>query len=539
MVVLRPDHVPVRGSERPSAPSGQPIGAPAATEPLHVTVVLRPASEGLDDVVRDLTRQRPRERSHLTRAQVAARFGASPADVQLVRRFAGDSGLHVSRVRHEARTVELTGTVEAMSAAFGVELELFRTRDGVVRSRTGLVHVPGWLAPAVQGVLGLDTRPQARPHFRVRPGTGRRHLRPATAPSASFTVPQLASLYRFPAAGRGTGQTIGIIELGGGFRQADLDHYFSSLGISPAPTVTAVGVDGAANQPTGDPTSADGEVVLDIEVTGAVAPGAHIVVYFAPNTDQGFLDAVNAAIHDTHHHPSVVSISWGEREVAWTQQSRLAMDTAFKTAVAMGVSVFCAAGDNGSSDGGTDGLSHADFPASSPHVVACGGTRLTASGGTISAEVVWNQDGGATGGGVSEFFDVPLYQSSLQPTSVNPGARVGRGLPDVAAVADPDTGYQVFVDGKALVFGGTSAVAPLWAALTALVHESTRLTVAPLQPVLYRAPQAFRDITSGNNTTESPGYSAKAGWDACTGMGSPIGTGVLAAVSGDGGQVAR
>ncbi|MFP5347642.1 MAG: protease pro-enzyme activation domain-containing protein [Actinomycetes bacterium] len=531
-MVLRPDHVPVPGSERSAAPSGEPMGAPDATEPLHVTVVLRPADDGLEDVVQSLSREGHREGGHLTRAQVAERFGASPADVELVRRFARDNDLSVSGVRPEARSVELTGTAAAMSAAFGVELALFRTPDGVVRGRTGPVHVPQWLAPAVQAVLGLDTRPQARPHFRAWAGSERPNFIPARAPGTSFTVPQLASLYRFPSTGRGAGQTIAIIELGGGFRQADLDHYFSSLHIDPAPTVTAVGVDGAANQPSGDPTSADGEVVLDIEVAGAVAPGADIVVYFAPNTDQGFLDAVNAAIHDTTHQPSVVSISWGEREAAWTRQSLDAMDTAFKTAVAMGVSVFCAAGDDGSSDGASDGLAHTDFPASSPNVVACGGTRLTASGGTISAEVVWNEGGGATGGGVSDVFDVPAYQSSLHPTSVNPGGRVGRGVPDVAAVADPATGYRVYVDGKDLVFGGTSAVAPLWAGLTALVHEATRSSAAPLQPILYSAPQAFRDITSGNNTTQSPGYSAGPGWDACTGMGTPIGTAVVTAVSG-------
>ena len=188
----------------------------------------------------------------------------------------------------------------------------------------------------------------------------------------------------FPAGANGQGQTIGIIELGGGYTQSDLDSYFSALGISPAPSVSAVSVDGAQNQPTGDTSGPDTEVMLDIEVAGSVAPGAKIVVYFAPNTDAGFLDAINQAVGDKQNNPSVISISWGGAESTWTAQSLQSYNSALEAASAVGVTVCIAAGDDGSTDGVTDGLQHVDFPASSPYALACGGTHLAGSGSTIT-----------------------------------------------------------------------------------------------------------------------------------------------------------
>ncbi len=302
------------------------------------------------------------------------------------------------------------------------------------------------------------------------------------------------------------------------------------MGISPAPPVVAVPVDGATNSPAGDPNSADGEVVLDIEVAGAVAPGARIAVYFAPNTDQGFLDAVNAAIHDSTNHVTAVSISWGAPESQWTAQAMDAMERGVPSAAALGIPVFSAAGDNGSADGVTDGRAHADFPSSSPYAVGCGGTTLAAGNGAISSEVVWNAGGGATGGGVSDHFPVPSYQSGVAPTSANPGGRKGRGVPDVAGVADPATGYQVLVDGEQIVVGGTSAVAPLWAGLTALLQQALGRPLAPLQPELYPLKTGFGDVTSGSNGA----YRARSGWDACTGLGTPRGTALRSALSAGG-----
>ncbi|MCM2535782.1 S8 family serine peptidase [Neobacillus pocheonensis] len=171
-------------------------------------------------------------------------------------------------------------------------------------------------------------------------------LRTSTA-RKSYTPPQVANLYQFPQNINCSGQCIGIIELGGGYQLAELQQYFSTLGV-PQPVITDVSVNGAKNQPTGDPNGADGEVALDIEVAGAVAPGVKIAVYFAPNTDAGFLNAITTAIHDTQNKPSVLSISWGAAEIQWTTQAMKAMDRAFQDAAAVGVTICAAAGDRGS-----------------------------------------------------------------------------------------------------------------------------------------------------------------------------------------------
>jgi len=343
------------------------------------------------------------------------------------------------------------------------------------------------------------------------------------ADAISYTPLQVAQAYAFPTGVDGSGETVGIIELGGGFQTSDLSTYFSGLGLS-TPTVTAVPVDGGSNQP-GQDTDADGEVMLDIEMIGAIANGVEIAVYFAPNTDQGFIDAVTTAVHDTTNSPSVISISWGGPEDSWTAQARTQMDQAFSDAGGLGITVTIAAGDGGSTDGSTDGQQHVDFPASAPHALGCGGTTLHASGATISSETVWGGGAaanGATGGGVSIEFALPSYQADANvPDNVDTD-QPGRGVPDVAGNADPETGYQTLVDGSPQVVGGTSAVAPLWAGLVALLNQSLGAPLGFANPRLYAllGSAAFHDITSGNNGA----YSAGPGWDACSGLGSPDGT---------------
>jgi kumamolisin len=345
----------------------------------------------------------------------------------------------------------------------------------------------------------------------------------------TYTPVQVAQLYQFPQGATAAGQTIGIIELGGGYKTADLTTYFKTLG-QKAPQVSAVSVDGGKNSPT-TANSADGEVMLDIEVSAAVAPGAKIVVYFAPNTDQGFIDAVTTAIQDSTNKPSVISISWGGPESSWTTQAMNALDDACQSAAALGITITVAAGDSGSTDGVAGTTNHVDFPASSPHVLACGGTKLIGSGSTITSEVVWNElanDEGATGGGISDVFPLPSWQSSSNvPAPTATGG--GRGVPDVAGNADPTSGYVVRVDGSNMVIGGTSAVAPLWAGLIALANAQNGRSAGFLQPALYAAKSksGFNDIISGTNG----GFSAGPGWDACTGLGSPIGANIVSLVN--------
>jgi kumamolisin len=519
--------VKLAGSERSAMPGARAAGKVPPQERFEVTVRLRPAAALPPDAeyLRDTL---PRQRRYLSRASYAKKYGTRAADFAKLRAFAKKYGLLVVAESPARHTTVLSGTAAAFSAAFGVTLRYYTHPQGSYRGRTGSIKIPQALAAVIQGVFGLDNRPQARPHFQlpaVDSAAGKkRHA------SAAFTAPALARLYDYPTGLDGTGQCIGLIELGGGFRPADIDAYFKALGLA-VPTVTAVSVDHGTNSPT-TATGADGEVMLDIEVAAAIAPKASIAVYFAPNTSSGFLDAITTAVHDTQNKPSVLSISWGGAEATWTAQAMQQFDAAFQTAAALGVSVCVAAGDSGSSDGETDNLAHVDFPASSPHALACGGTRLVASGQAIASEVVWN-DGptSATGGGISDVFPLPNYQSSAHvPPSANPGGHIGRGIPDVAGDADPETGYHVRVDGQNLVFGGTSAVAPLWAGLIALCNQKLGTTVGFLNPLLYGASAAERlchDITSGNNGA----YSAGAGWDACTGWGSPDGAAILQALN--------
>jgi kumamolisin len=521
----------IAGSDR-AAPlhDARAVGAVPADERFEVTVRVRRrtalASLAANGFHADLA---PAKRKYLTREQYAAAHGADPADIEKVESFAKAHGLVVVESSPARRSVFLSGTAAGFADAFGASIAQYEHDGGTYRGRTGVLTVPADLAPIIEGVFGIDNRPVAKPHFQRRKPPLGIGIGPHAA-GGSFTPPELAKLYNFPAGLDGSGQCIAIIELGGGYRTADINAYFHELGI-PTPKVKTVRVDGGNNQPS-TPDSADGEVMLDIEVAAAVAPKASIAVYFAPNTDKGFLDAVTMAVHDTHNKPSVISISWGGPESNWTAQAMTSFDQALQTAAALGVTVCCAAGDNGSGDGVTDGHAHVDFPASSPFALGCGGTRLSAAGGTIANEVVWNEStDSATGGGVSNFFPLPAYQSNAGvPPSANDGSQKGRGVPDVGGDADPATGYRVRVDGQESVIGGTSAVAPLWAGLTALMNQKLGHPVGFLNPLIYGSKSgngSFHDITAGNNGA----YKSKTGWDPCTGWGSPNGANLLNALA--------
>jgi kumamolisin len=511
--------VQLSGSQRGPLADVEPGGAIDGSERIELTVVTRRRAELPLDAAGVPVR--------LTKAELEHRYGADPADLELVAGTLSGLGLEVTAQDAGSRRTTVAGTVSALAATFGAELSMVTSpipggsQRVTHRYRVGVLRLPAELDGVVVAVLGLDTRPQARQQSR---------LADPEAVTVSYTPPQVAAIYQFPDGTDGTGQTIGIIELGGGYSTSDLDTYFSGLGLA-VPSVTAQGVDGATNVPDQDPDGADGEVLLDIEVTGSVAQGADLVVYFAPNTDQGFIDAVTTAVHATPT-PTAVSISWGQSEDSWTAQARSALDAAIADGVALGVTVCVAAGDGGSSDGVTDGKPHVDFPASSPHALACGGTSLDAdpATGEIISETVWNDGstGGAGGGGVSDVFALPAWQADVGVPD-NPSGSSGRGVPDVAGDADPNTGYQVLVDGQSTVIGGTSAVAPLWSALICRLAQAAGSSFGLIQQQLYagvvagQAAPGFQDITSGSNGA----YSAGPGWDACTGLGSPDGTALL------------
>jgi kumamolisin len=298
-------------------------------------------------------------------------------------------------------------------------------------------------------------------------------------------------------------------------------------------------VDHAGNKPT-TADSDDGEVMLDIEVAGAVAPNAKFAVYFAPNNgDQGFIDAISAAVHDSERNPGVISISWGGPESSTDQQGIAAFHELFVAAAAVGITVCVASGDHGTADSDAadwDGNIHVDHPAVDDMVLGCGGTQIDANG----RDVVWNDGtafdksvagggGWASGGGISTIIAVPAYQGEARlPLSIAT-EKPGRGVPDIAMSA---TNYFTRVDSDEGASGGTSAVAPLMSALVALLNQAKGKNVGFLNTLLYANAHAgvVHDVTSGTNAIHDTvkGYTAGHGWDACSGLGTPDGGAILA-----------
>jgi kumamolisin len=531
------DKEPIFGSEKSRMGEAKVIGPADPKEIMEVTVMLRHADPNHALAIsRENTNRTPAERRYLTREEFATAYGASPNAVEKVKRFAREYGLRIVEDNAAQRVVKLSGNVESFSKIFGVKLTRYEhPRWGSFRGREGPILIPKEISDVVSSVHGLDNRRQAEPHFVIRQQQdGPRKQLESISPQAWTKSIEYA--YNFPTGVNGAGQTIGIIEFGGGYTPADLNKYFSGFGMA-TPNVIAIPVDHAENNP-GSPD--DGEVELDVEVAGTVAPGATIAVYFAPNTDQGFIDAVRTSIHDSQYNPKIISISWGSDESGWTDMSRNTMDQLFSEGGQLGITVCVASGDHGSSDffnlttGSStppDGVEHVDFPASSANVLSCGGTTLNIS--DVTSEVTWNNNNGwAGGGGVSQKFALPAYQNQagvpVSPVTKKPG----RGVPDVSGNADPNTGYDIIVDGKSVESGGTSAVAPLYAGLIALINQSVGVPQGFINPLLYTHADVFNDITSGGNDTVGRGnFQASPGWDPCTGLGSPKGRALLSALS--------
>jgi kumamolisin len=499
----------------------------------------------------------PRQRRHLDDKEFAANFAASPADLARVAEFARAHGLTVLATHPLARLVQLVGPASTVADAFQVTLAHYSYRDRhgrrcSYRGREGAVHVPAELDGIVTAVVGLDDRPVGAGLLARRasdaPSMAADSDGAPALPAGTFLPTALDRCYDFPADTDGTNQCIAVLAFNGGtepgvpsggYRREALETYFEKVLGQPTPDIVDMVAHGPGNEPgSGDPQAQENgdstdEIMLDLQVVGALAPKAKIVVYFTVFTEQGWLDAMNLIITDRIHRPSVISCSYGNPEdvpgSAWTAMAIRQVDQAFAVAASRGITVCCASGDDGSRDQGSDLRAHADFPASSPFVLGVGGTRLVADDGQILGETAWNDGpGSATGGGISSFFPVPPWQVDAGvPSSANPPHRRGRGVPDVAALADPRTGILVIgVNGERMhVIGGTSAAAPLWAALIARISQALGARVGLLNPILYTklGGHVLRDITEGDNGV----YSAGTGWDPCTGLGSPRGTQLL------------
>ncbi len=514
----RPGFQAISGSHRTLPAGSTRVGSVPEDHVIEASIYLKPRPEPAPAATGSVDQRRLE--------LAAARTALYRDDMHAVADYATEHHLTVILQAAARRLIRVAGTPSALEAAFGTTMALY-TQDGTeFRHHETDIALPDRLHGLVESVLGLDSRAIA--HARI--------VRPRVAQPAGIEPNRIGTLYDFPTGVDGTGVTIGLIELGGGFKSSDNKAAFKAMGLK-VPRVLAISVDGGKNKTGSD---ADGEVALDIQVAGGLAPGAEIAVYFTPNTDAGFADAISQAVHDTTNKPSVISISWGGPENGWSSQGIATMNSALQDAVTLGISVYVASGDSLATDGVTDGAAHVDFPASSPYAIGCGGTHIAAGGTGISAETVWNDSaagGGGTGGGISDLFPVPAFQAGVKlPPSVN-GGRVGRGVPDVAGDAAPSSGYLIVVDGKNEVVGGTSAVAPLWAGLTALINQKAPSPVGFLPTWLYPRVEAGAkltvEITSGNNRPEGSqvGYSAGPTWNACTGLGRPDGRALFTALT--------
>jgi kumamolisin len=523
-------YVPLNGSKRELLPNSRAAGSVDLSEIVNLTIRVRSVGDPMDLVQRahELGRTPIAERRYLTHAELAEQYGAAEADLDAISQFASRHELVVVRRSALERAVVVKAPLRALIAAFHADVGIYHHSTGAYRGRQGELTIPRELGDIVTGVFGFDTRRRHRTRL-LRGGRAA-----GSGARSGVIATEYAARYRFPTESNGVkldghGQTIALIELGGGYRPADLQAFFSDAGVA-MPHIIEVLVDHAANAPS-TAESADAEVMMDIEIAGVVAPAASLAVYFGPNSDKGFLDALSTAVHDTARKPGVISISWGGPEASADRQSIDAFHEICAAAANLGVTVCAAAGDHGCADRGSgdwDGKIHVDHPACDELVLGCGGTQI--DGGV---DVVWNDGspfdthgnggGWATGGGISQVFGVPAYQQGMRLPEPLQGGKPGRGVPDIAMAA---TNYFMRVDGMEAAAGGTSAVAPLMAALIARLNQAKTKNIGFINPLLYKNPSMLTDVTKGTNAIKHgpPGYQACDGWDACTGLGTPDGT---------------
>lgn len=488
----------------------EPASSPR--ELIWITLRLRPKSKDLLTCVQDVIEGRRRPYSY---AEFTDRFGISTSDREVVTSWARKQRVRVLGINPARRTVVLRGTAKKLGALFGVTRIRYRVDGQVFASRVGSIFVPAELASIVTGVLGFDAMPVASrtrsaPEDVIAPGPKR---------PPGFTPMEIAQHYRFPEAQAGRGETVGVIALGGGYLKRDITAYFKAIKVKK-PRISDVGVHGATNNPSREEQGTDGENTGDLQTLGALAPGAHIVVYFAPNTEHGFMAGVARAIHDQRHKPSVLSVSWGRNENHWTRRTLREFNIILAEAALLGITVCCSSGDFGAFADPRDRTPAVCFPGSSPYVLACGGTSLERLASGRFKETPWTNARGASGGGISRLFDRPAWQEHGF-VKREAGRKPGRGVPDVASNADPLTGYRVFFHGKWYVGAGTSAAAPLWAGLLVRLNELHGRRVGLIAPRLYRLHEKL--VRRGALRPIQPAKPESVGWNRHTGLGVPHG----------------
>jgi kumamolisin len=524
------------------------------SQPAELTLVVRSrkSDEEWRTLVAEVLSGFPGKRRYLTHAELPD-WGASPEDIKTAADVAGRNGLQVVSTDPVRRCVVVAASLEQHSRAFGVEFFAVDHPLGTFRSYTQAAGVPAAASPLIECILGLHNLPAAETH-----------AAPARKGRRSMDREALLAAYRIPTRLSGKGQCVAIIELGGGYHESDLVRYFEQFGLDP-PRVRTRGIAGAKNIPAppdmireffeslkknagsspaagiaqADATSVQWtfETTTDLAMVGTIAPGVSILLVQTTNDDQGQYHALTSVVTDAKDKPSVLSCSWGGPESGKNLPFLRTMDRWFQLAAALGMTVCCSSGDFG--DGSMSDPPKPftiQFPASSPHVLACGGTTLRPKAGI---ETAWKQKmfGSeiAGGGGFSDRFPMPPWQraAGIDPADWIPdGVKSGKGraIPDVAAKANMDPAYSIIVGGIEEPAGGTSAAAPLWAGVAAILNEGLNARIGSLNALLYEGAlrAGLRDIVAGNTAENEVGFYACKGWDACTGWGSPKGEALLA-----------
>ncbi len=572
MLLILPAAALAAGSRRvgnkPSLPSGaQAVGALAQSTPLTVTVTLQPRDPAaLAAYAQEVATPGSSVYHHyLSVDEFAARFGPTPTQIAAAQQSLRAQGLASGRLAADGLSFSVSAAAGRVADAFKTKFERYHLRDGrTAFANTSAPQVSGSGAPVIQSVIGLNNLAVEKPQGLVAHNSRVNSSLPRTSgasavracssavDSGGYTASQIASAYGFNglynSGDTGSGTTVALYELAP-YLSADISAYQSCYGTSAS--VTQTNVDGGVSCPSKnrDP-NCELEAVLDIEDVIGLAPNSNIRVYEGPNSDQGAYDTYAAIVSEDV--AKVISTSWGVCESQAASASvgtPGAENTLFEEAATQGQSVFAATGDNGTQDctdssGNPAGGRAVDDPASQPYVTGVGGTSLNLAVSPFD-ETVWNDGsgGGSGGGGVSTIWSRPSYQSGfgLGQSSITCGSAgfTCREVPDVSANADPNTGYAIYFGGWIPV-GGTSAAAPTWASLTALADASSACTtpVGFANPGLYGAAREaygsdFNDVRSGNNSYDGvTGYAAGTGYDMASGLGSPKGTALAAALCG-------
>lgn len=486
-------------------------------------VAAKPEEEipDLNHYERLIALENPVKQAFLLEADVLA----TPEALQAVEDFANAYSLDIVNKKNRERWVSLRGTVENVENALDISIRKFYLQGNPYYFHKGEVAVPKALNGLVEAVTGINQEPiKCEKIF-----PDEKKLKEAQLKGLAVMPQDYAKLYNFPENLDGTGQCIGLISLGGGYKDTCLESYFEKINI-PLPGISWVSVDEAQNDPMQN-LFYDYEVYMDIEIAAALAPGAKIVMYFAPNTAAGVIKAIKKAVYDSENNPGIISMSWGCLENVFSTIEKRALNHVLMEAAAKNVTVIVSSGDHGSSGTNSpDGL-NVQIPAANPYVLAVGGTEVHAQGGAILDEKVWEQTlslagktaTAASGGGFSSFWPIPRYQ--LDNIIREDYKQTTRGLPDVAANASTYPGIYLHVHESEQISMGTSAAAPLWAALIARINQYLNSLGLPnagfLNPYLYQREisPAFNQITEGSNGA----YEADQGWDPCTGLGTPNG----------------